>query len=175
MNNLRVSLFTLFAVSFFLFSGCSDPCDEVTCLNDGFCIEGNCNCASGYEGDDCGTELNDKFEGTYTLSSSACQSQTIGTHTLTLGGSQTDPARVSVVGLHDNLTVSTINGSITDFNPDQLIISEQIITAFNSGDVYTVSGTGFLSEDGNTLQLNYSIFNVVNNSLFADCQDVFTR
>ena len=32
--------------------GC-DPCDNVTCLNEGVCDDGTCNCIYPYEGDDC--------------------------------------------------------------------------------------------------------------------------
>jgi EGF-like domain len=55
-NNLIQTM----ALAFVLFS-CSliekDPCDTVTCLNNGTCIDGNCDCPSGYYGDFCENEL----------------------------------------------------------------------------------------------------------------------
>ena len=36
-----------------LISGCSDPCEDVSCANGGFCVDGNCSCAEGWTGDDC--------------------------------------------------------------------------------------------------------------------------
>ena len=38
-------------------NGCrKDPCDDIICLNEGYCANGICNCPTGYEGSDCGTE-----------------------------------------------------------------------------------------------------------------------
>jgi hypothetical protein len=34
-----------------------DPCDGVTCLNGGYCVNGECSCPVGYSGPDCGTVL----------------------------------------------------------------------------------------------------------------------
>lgn len=36
-------------------------CDTTTCLNDGVCVQGNCACLAGYEGDDCGSLWAEKF------------------------------------------------------------------------------------------------------------------
>lgn len=34
-----------------------DPCENVTCLNDGYCYNGNCICPEGYTGEDCSEEV----------------------------------------------------------------------------------------------------------------------
>lgn len=34
----------------------SDPCEGITCENDGFCVNGQCDCTVGYEGPNCGTQ-----------------------------------------------------------------------------------------------------------------------
>ena len=48
-------VFTLILSISLLFS-CSDPCDDINCLNGGTCVEGQCNCAQGYSGADCSTK-----------------------------------------------------------------------------------------------------------------------
>lgn len=43
-----------------LYSGCTkstDPCEDVTCKNGGTCINGVCNCPSGYTGSSCETRV----------------------------------------------------------------------------------------------------------------------
>ncbi len=50
------------------FASCSeDKCKNVTCQNLGTCIDGACECASGYEGTNCETLSRAKFLGNYTF------------------------------------------------------------------------------------------------------------
>lgn len=60
-------------------SSCSsDPCDEVTCLNSGVCIDGSCDCPTGFIGADCGT-LDFDFVGRFSssvLTISGCNTST---------------------------------------------------------------------------------------------------
>lgn len=43
-----------------VFNSCNkedpDPCEGVTCLNGGTCVNGECDCPEGYTGPDCGTQ-----------------------------------------------------------------------------------------------------------------------
>lgn len=45
----------LILLSVFALTGCKedDPCENITCLNDGYCANGSCVCPEGYEGSDC--------------------------------------------------------------------------------------------------------------------------
>lgn len=47
------------------FASCADPCDDVVCQNSGVCVEGDCDCAEGYEGTLCADESREKFYGTW--------------------------------------------------------------------------------------------------------------
>ncbi len=58
-------LFLLLSTVFLFTMSCSDPCDSVNC-NKGTCSDGTCICDTGYEGDDCSTEMRTKFIGTWT-------------------------------------------------------------------------------------------------------------
>ncbi|MBX3255020.1 MAG: hypothetical protein KF862_12835 [Chitinophagaceae bacterium] len=40
--------------------GSADPCDGTTCLNDGYCADGNCVCPEGYGGADCSQQITPK-------------------------------------------------------------------------------------------------------------------
>ncbi|MFK8004968.1 MAG: hypothetical protein AB8H03_01295 [Saprospiraceae bacterium] len=53
-----------------LFQSCeSDPCEDVTCLNDGICLDGTCDCSTGYSGADCGTHCSADVVGTWNITS----------------------------------------------------------------------------------------------------------
>jgi hypothetical protein len=53
-----------------LFQSCEDdPCEGVTCLNDGICLDGTCDCSTGYSGADCGTHCSSDIVGTWDITS----------------------------------------------------------------------------------------------------------
>lgn len=62
MKNLFIILLPLLFVAT-IFSSCQkddpivppDPCENVTCLNNGFCLNGTCDCPPGYSGNQCQT------------------------------------------------------------------------------------------------------------------------
>ena len=117
-----------------------DPCENVTCLNGGTCSDGNCSCATGYEGSTCGTEVRGKFIGSYngTLS---CPG-TNGTVLMTVTSSA---AGITSVVFSDGVDtwVGTVSGS-----------SVSIATQTISGGT-TISGSGQLS--GLLLSLNLNL------------------
>ena len=62
---MRLTKFLVFTCALILSSCTSDPCEDVTCFNDGVCDDGTCLCAEWYEGIDCGTEERAKYYGDY--------------------------------------------------------------------------------------------------------------
>ena len=118
-----------------------DPCESVTCLNGGTCSDGNCSCATGYEGSTCGTEVRGKFLGLY-VGTMACTG-------LSLAGDLTvtnSAASITSVLISDGADqfVGTVSGS-----------SVNIATQTISGGT-TVSGSGQISGLVLTLSLNFS-------------------
>lgn len=52
---MKSRILMFFAIAFIGISGCSDPCDDVTCLNNGVCNDGSCTCPEGFTGEFCQT------------------------------------------------------------------------------------------------------------------------
>ncbi|MCS6990363.1 MAG: hypothetical protein NZL95_00680 [Chitinophagales bacterium] len=60
-------VFSLFmGVVVFVFWSCKDPCKGVYCVH-GACVDGRCQCKSGYIGDSCSVEWKSLFFGTYNV------------------------------------------------------------------------------------------------------------
>jgi len=43
----------LLSIVFLTMSSCKDKCADTNCLNDGICVDGDCNCPAGYSGETC--------------------------------------------------------------------------------------------------------------------------
>jgi len=59
--NLIFKLGVIAALAFAVTACNTDPCKDTVCNNGGTCLEGNCTCPSGYEGDSCQTKWSTKF------------------------------------------------------------------------------------------------------------------
>ena len=55
-NVLRHGLLAFFTASAMLFSCSSDKCKDVSCQNGGKCVDGTCECATGFSGKNCETK-----------------------------------------------------------------------------------------------------------------------
>lgn len=132
------------------FASCSeDKCKNVTCQNAGTCIDGACECASGYEGTNCETLWRTKFLYTWTMS-----------------GTDSDPGACQGVYSNIPVVISTPVGSTNNkqlkldinglFNLNATLVSDKkfVIESLVSG-AYTYSGEGTIN--GNTLSL--TLFN----------------
>jgi len=65
-------LIFLFLLTALLFTCTNEPCDDVSCANDGVCENGTCRCLDFYEGDNCQREARSKFIGNWNTSNSNC-------------------------------------------------------------------------------------------------------
>lgn len=151
MKNLVVLMLLLSGVV--LFEGCKDPCKDVTCLNGGACDEetGDCQCAAGYEGADCGTAMNAKFVGTWTV-----------TEACVPGGSKSYQLILDAVsGRGDSLIISNINNipgnSVRGKVESDGLTFQFAKQASNVFDSYE-SVSGSLSADFSTISFAYNYY-----------------
>jgi len=69
-----------------LFQSCEDDaCEGVTCLNDGICLDGTCDCSTGYSGADCGTHCSEDIIGTWDITSGMSANCNLVSYTLAAG------------------------------------------------------------------------------------------
>lgn len=119
-----------------------DPCNDVTCDNGGTCVDGDCVCATGYEGTDCSTLVRAKFIGNYNTNETCDSGADSYAVSVTAGSSDTEVeiSNLYAAGLFTTGTVNA-NGSIT--------IANQV---FGNG---TISGT--ITENGGVLTITYTV------------------
>lgn len=151
MKNLR-SLLTIGSLMFGMFMiSCTDPCKDVTCSNGGVCDEGDCVCATGYEGTDCATEMRTKFVGTWTFID-GCYPGT--TNNSTFSTSADGITKITIT----NILGSTLGGTAKgDINGSNITIPSQSITD-NASDPWTIQGmsTGTLSSNTFSISIQYT-------------------
>jgi len=59
MNFKLLSIMAALCVAI-CFTSCKDDCEDVNCFNGGACVEGDCECPTGFTGSDCGTQITDE-------------------------------------------------------------------------------------------------------------------
>jgi hypothetical protein len=132
----------------FVGTGCKkDPCKDVTCQNGGVCNDGTCQCATGYQGTNCETEVRAKFIAVY----NAQESSTVWGNSnfeIVISSSANDVSKVIISNFYaSNATVvATVSGN-------SMTIANQTVNS-SLGSI-TVSGSGQLS--GNILTLTYTV------------------
>src|SRR5690606_16687441 len=138
LKKLIISTIGVMSVfSVFTFTSCeSDKCKTIVCAYEGnICTEGQCICASGYEGPQCETISRKKF---------------LGTWVVTEVGSVSDASTYSTtiqtgVSLHEIKIENLWNFIETDVSAfvrkDTLIIPQQEIEG------YTIVGEGYVEDD----------------------------
>jgi EGF-like domain len=148
MNQFKKVLLSAFAtVAIFgttLVSCTSDPCDPKTivCANGGTCLDGACQCASGFEGTKCETLSRAKFIGVYNCSD-ACTTGA-GTYVNTIAASS-DSLKITFSNMSGLSTAlgtptsvyATVSGN-TFTIPSQAVIGSATTTISGSG---TIAGS----------------------------------
>jgi hypothetical protein len=152
MKNMKFGFFGALAIAgAMFFTGCTDPCKDVTCVN-GECVEGDCVCDAGYEGVDCGTALNAKFAGTYANTETCNPSGPAGPYSITVSpksGSQTDVTFVGLWEVAANIVTAKVATDGVTFS-----ITRQALSS--SFDIEVTTGT--ISADGKTINVTYKVY-----------------
>lgn len=142
---LRILL--LLICSSTLLISCSDKCKKLICYNGGFCLDGNCGCTTGFEGEDCSLEVREKFIGTYNVTDYCSVTGNV-MYTVNIGEVDTNVSLVGIANFNNDFS-NLVKASITGSNIEIPIQSPD-------ADGRTVSGAGVFS-GGGTITWNYTI------------------
>jgi hypothetical protein len=152
------------AFGMFVMNACTDPCNDVECLNGGICDEGDCICAAGYEGEDCGVEMRTKFIGSYNIVDS-CEP---ASRTSTISTSSSDVKKVLI----SNIIDATLGGTaVAEIDGTKITIAEQNVTD-NSSDIWSVKGLNTGTFTNNSFQITVQF---VFGTTSADCNLTFSK
>ena len=111
LSSMRNSLIGISVMLFSVCSGCRDVCKDVVCKNGGTCVDGSCDCADGYSGPDCGTNLSANFIGTYNVSETCPDAVT---YTVNISVDTFSITHVKIANFNDsfsNLVTANVNGT----------------------------------------------------------------
>jgi len=119
-----------------LVCGCNDKCKKVECLNNGICVEGTCDCATGFEGTDCAALSRDKFIGTYQVLDTCVAGNTSFPAHVVAGSTASSLVLTFNLGLAADTLEATVSGNNVTV-PLQHFFSGTLVTAtgqFNNAD-----------------------------------------
>jgi hypothetical protein len=168
--NLKNGIFALMMLGGVVaFQGCNDECKDVTCLNAGTCDEetGECICAAGYEGADCGAAFNAKFVGDFVFTGSCSVSQAL-MDTIQISEIAGAPDSVLVTGLWRRPGISVrahVDGLSLSFALQRL-----------PGTVYQLeSSSAQLSTDGNSVNIAFTVYSLFSTTPEETCSGTGVR
>ncbi len=148
-NKTQSIIGALFLATSLFFASC-DVCKDVTCVN-GECVEGDCICEAGYEGVDCGTALNAKFSGSFSLTET-CSTSGNATYAVTVAP-KSDPKEVNFTGLWEEPQAQVT--AIVEANGTSFSIEKQ---ALGTSGFDISATTGSITADGATITISYTIY-----------------
>ncbi len=137
-------------VLIFLESGCGNKCQDIECKNGGACVDGTCNCADGYSGSDCSTNISANFLGTYNVSE-VCPD--ITTYTVNVFADTLSIFTVHISGFYHGGFSNPVTATVTNN-------SIQIAAQDPDNDGRIVSGEGTLVPPYE-IDWNYSVSDAV--------------
>lgn len=129
-----------------------DPCKDVVCSNGGTCVSGNCDCATGYEGTTCQTEVRSKFVDTWTA---ADKNITSGDNLPTYTSSIVKGAAITEIKISNFSDDYFKNDIIATVNGNTITIASQE----PDSDGYSVTGTGTYNSADMSITWTYTIEN----------------
>ncbi len=137
--------------------GCRDKCQRLECVN-GSCVEGVCACSDGYEGGLCETPVSEKFDGTYAVDEDCTAG--FDNYDLRIIPNASVPEQIRITGLwekNDTIT-GTIDATGVSFNIERQSLGNVQVTGSGTSDPF-----------GNSIALDYQIYNTGAGSPFDVC------
>lgn len=162
---MNINKGTYLAIFFFVIAafGCRDKCKRLECVN-GSCVEGECACTSGFEGSLCESTVSEKFDASYTVDEDCTAG--FDNYELTMVPNPGVPTEIRITGLWEKN--DTITGTIDDTG---LIITIERQALDN----VEVTATATSDDSGNTIELDYQIYNNGAGSPFDVCSATLDR
>ncbi len=143
MKNKLFKILGVVAIGMFSFSSCeTDACKDVECGANGTCVDGDCICDTGFEGNNCETLVRAKYLGTFNVAETC--SQSTDQYAVTIAAGSSDVA-VTISNLYDAGFV--VNGTVNA--EGGITIASQ---SFGNG---TISGS--VTRAGGVTTINFTI------------------
>lgn len=176
MNRILLYLsFAAFTGTVMFASSCKedkDPCEDVNCLNEGACDDGDCVCEeffygstcavrcvngsydstcvcnSGWEGDECETEERAKFIGSFSVYETCITSSQDYNYLSTIKEGEDGLLSIAIYNFRDDETYAPVIATVEDGT--NLLIEPQ-----KPKGTQEVSGTGYINDTRDTITIDY--------------------
>lgn len=131
----------------------NDPCEEVSCQNDGACIDGVCDCPDGFEGPFCEIFDSQQHYGIYSADYQGCVN-TSSDHKVILRKVDSSAILLLIQQLGDYACPSDTLQFLASLNGNSVEIDSQLVDC--GAITYLFDGSGTFSSAGQ-LDLNFSV------------------
>ncbi|MDX1906693.1 MAG: calcium-binding EGF-like domain-containing protein [Bacteroidia bacterium] len=132
------------------FSAC-DPCSKVDCQNGGSCVDGTCQCVTGYEGTECETKSRTRFVGSFTVSETCLGAPGVTfNNPIIIDTSATAVNLIIIRNLYNTgwSVEATVKGAAVSFK-------DAVVSGTPAGVSLTATGSGTMA--GTALTLKYGV------------------
>ncbi|MBI4931715.1 MAG: calcium-binding EGF-like domain-containing protein [Bacteroidetes bacterium] len=162
MNKILFRLIAIAVIVLSVHSCKRDPCRSTNCLNGGICKDGTCDCLSGYEGTDCGTESTAKFIGNYSVTdninftksaNNIDDPDSVFTKTYSVSVAKGNDFGSLLIHNADNNNGNYVYTTVDKSN--LTVTNRPFYMTIKVAHTYDVSATGSMS--GNTITIAYSV------------------
>ena len=145
--------FYLIIGSVIIVPGCEQPCDGVNCLNDGTCVDGDCQCLPGSSGEHCENVWRSALLGQHSGTEFCMSSYDFYDYDINIENGLGGLKEIRVEGLFG---IEELGWFATMSSPDSFKFSPDQQQFSNGGVLYyLVSGTGSIT--GSEVEINYII------------------